>query len=119
MRKNAIGVLGASLVLGLALTGTAVADVGTDASSGASATSAKLGAVSGRFYVDGVRIRNAPSLDAGVNGLGYIGHKVTVYCFTKGPLETVWWRITDITTGVPGYIEQSYGGPNSPLNERC
>ncbi|MFF8911573.1 hypothetical protein [Streptomyces olivaceoviridis] len=119
MRKNAIGVLGASLVLGLALTGTASAEVGSDASSGAPAVSAKLNAVSGRFYVDGVRIHNKPDLDANVNGLGYIGHKVTVYCFARGPLETVWWRITDTTTGVPGYIEQSYGGPNSPVTQRC
>ncbi|MET9144574.1 SH3 domain-containing protein [Streptomyces sp. NPDC004042] len=119
MLKKSIGLLGASLALGLALTGTATAESGADLPGGAPAASTASSAVSGRFYVNGVNIRNKPNLDATVNGLGYVGHTVTVYCFTTGPLETAWWRITDTTTGVPGYIEQSYGGPNSPLSTHC
>lgn len=70
-------------------------------------------AVSGRFYTDGVNIRDEPNLDGTIRGLGYRSHRITVYCGIRGPLETYWWRITDNTTGVRGYIEQSYGGPSS------
>ncbi|ARQ67672.1 SH3 domain-containing protein [Streptomyces marincola] len=69
-------------------------------------------ALPGRFYVDGARIRSAPHLDAAVRGLGYRSHSVTVHCGTRGPLETYWFRITNNTTGVSGYIEQSVGGPS-------
>ncbi|MEE1821123.1 SH3 domain-containing protein [Streptomyces sp. BE20] len=113
MLKKTAGVLGAAIILGSAYGGTASAAPET-----VSAATAGINAVSGRFYQDGVNIRNRPNLTATINGLGYVGHKVTVYCGTPGPLETYWWRITDNTTGVPGYIEQSFGGPNSSV-PRC
>ncbi|GHG62897.1 hypothetical protein GCM10018779_32010 [Streptomyces griseocarneus] len=69
-------------------------------------------AVSGRFYTDGVSIRNAPRSGSTIRGLGYRSHSVTVHCGTPGPLETYWWRITNNTTGVRGYIEQGDGGPS-------
>ncbi|MFB7470426.1 hypothetical protein [Kitasatospora sp. NPDC056184] len=112
MLKKTAGALGAAMLLGLALGGTASAEAAPAAPDTVSAAPAGITAVSGRFYVDGVNIRNRPDLTAKINGLGYVKHKVTVYCGTRGPLETYWWRITDTTTGVSGYIEQGVGGPS-------
>ncbi|MER5491389.1 SH3 domain-containing protein [Streptomyces sp. NPDC002490] len=79
----------------------------------AQAASSEARALPGRFYSDGVNIRNAPRLNATVRGLGYRSHRITVHCGTPGPLETYWWRITNNTTGVRGYIVQEHGGPSS------
>ncbi|MEU3658111.1 SH3 domain-containing protein [Streptomyces sp. NPDC032161] len=112
--KRAFGALGAATVLSFALVGagTAQAETSSAALNTAPVAPAGVNSLPGSFYTDGVNIRNAPNLDATVVGLGYRSHRVTVHCGTSGPLETYWWRITDNTTGVRGYIHQNYGGPS-------
>lgn len=116
--KRSIGALGAATVLVLTLTGAAQADTKAAApnapvAASTDARSAGAQALPGRFYVDGANIRRSANLNATIVGLGYRSHSVTVHCGTTGPLETYWWRITNNTTGVTGYIEQSVGGPSS------
>lgn len=59
------------------------------------------------FREDGVRIRTGPSIDDGIAGLGYRGHSVTAHCFTAPQPNSAWYRITNNTTGVRGWVASS------------
>lgn len=70
-----------------------------------------------RFTGDGIRIRSCADTSCAVLGLGYRSHSVTDYCWVAGtPIggNDFWDRIRDNTTGVTGYVNETYLRPIAP-----
>ncbi|MFJ5265666.1 hypothetical protein ACIQAC_34930 [Streptomyces sp. NPDC088387] len=59
------------------------------------------------FKVDGARIRTGPGGSYAVAGLGYRSHRVTAHCAKPVAPQMVWFYLTNHTTGVSGWSEQS------------
>jgi SH3-like domain-containing protein len=59
------------------------------------------------FREDGVRIRTGPGTNYAVAGLGYRNHSVTAHCFVAPIPNSAWYKITDNTTGVHGWVASS------------
>ncbi|MGQ4512501.1 SH3 domain-containing protein [Streptomyces sp. DW26H14] len=57
------------------------------------------------FNTSGVNIRSGPSTSCTVLGSGYPGQSVTLRCNKDG---SVWWYVTDKTTGITGWVDEDY-----------
>ncbi|MFI6285430.1 hypothetical protein ACIBCM_11845 [Streptomyces sp. NPDC051018] len=52
-------------------------------------------------------MRTGPGTAYPVAGLGYRSHRVTVHCARPVAPQMVWYHLTNGTTGVRGWSEQS------------
>ncbi|GLZ30489.1 hypothetical protein Lesp02_26780 [Lentzea sp. NBRC 105346] len=68
------------------------------------------------FNTNGVNIRSGPGVGFGVNGVGYIGHKIDICTSTRGDdvdcgngrRHQTWDEIIDRRTGVRGFVSECF-----------
>ncbi|WP_328939763.1 hypothetical protein OG288_42455 [Streptomyces tauricus] len=107
-RRTTHRVLRYVLAVGTALPVAVMASPSAHAAPAGTVARASTGtAAYAEFRVDGARIRTGPGSDYSIAGLGYRSHSVTAHCSIAPQTQEVWYYLTDNTTGVRGWSEQT------------